>query len=272
MNKLIVAGGLALAIPAAANAANILSIDHDGTAGDENNPFDTRIFDGTSDWTATTDGPRSIITALDNSTGGSNRLIVAGANGLSAFNSGGGPAGKGYVFEIELEFLQGDSKAGGGFAYFGVRSENDTGKQAWITLSEDGGTGGNGQIGFSNSNNNFYTTGSLTPVDLDVDSLIGDGQYHNFKIYKYDKAGTTVVEVYMDGGFLFGADYADLDDDLNVVDVQGFASSTPTPLSQVNVDFINFDLYDNLTESAVPEPGSLALLGLGGLLIARRRR
>lgn len=30
--------------------------------------------------------------------------------------------------------------------------------------------------------------------------------------------------------------------------------------------------YDNVTITAVPEPGSLALLGLGGLLIARRRR
>lgn len=33
-----------------------------------------------------------------------------------------------------------------------------------------------------------------------------------------------------------------------------------------------FHVYDNISVTGVPEPGSLALLGLGGLMIARRRR
>lgn len=55
------------------------------------------------------------------------------------------------------------------------------------------------------------------------------------------------------------------------------ASSTTTTLSFTSAiltgDSASTDvLLDNVTVSEVPEPGSLALLGLGGLLIARRRR
>ena len=46
------------------------------------------------------------------------------------------------------------------------------------------------------------------------------------------------------------------------IDFHSFESSGVSPDHTVN----------NFTVSAVPEPGSLALLGLGGLLIARRRR
>ncbi|MEM9347727.1 MAG: PEP-CTERM sorting domain-containing protein [Planctomycetota bacterium] len=41
---------------------------------------------------------------------------------------------------------------------------------------------------------------------------------------------------------------------------------------EANADNNSFSRVDNIFLSVVPEPGSLALLGLGGLLISRRRR
>lgn len=234
-------------IHAPAHAVTLLSIDHDGTIGDENNPFDTFVLDGGADWTYTTDGARSIMTALDNSTSGANRLIVVQEDGVNAFTDVGTPAGKGWVFEIELEILAGaSSSVNQGFAFFGVRSENEAGKQAWIALNDQGGTGGSGRIGFASSSTATFIG---TPVDYDVDSLIGDGQYHNFKIIKYDDGGTPTVDVYLDSSLVLSSDYSSLPNDVSSADIQAFASSTPTPSSQVNIDRINFTLYDNLLEA-----------------------
>lgn len=59
-------------------------------------------------------------------------------------------------------------------------------------------------------------------------------------------------------------------------DLDNFASGTYTSDGAGNLTFIvtsgNNRTVINGFEIAVPEPGSLALLGLGGLLIARRRR
>jgi len=237
-------------VVSAAQAAELLSISHDGTAGAENNPFDTVILDGSSDWTYTTDGARSVMTALDNSASGNNRLILVGADGISQFNDTGTAADKGWVFEIEFEILQGNS--GGtsyNFASFGVRSEDGAGKAAWVGLNNDGGVGDKGRISFPD-----YTTGKVGSIvePLDVDSLIGDGQYHNFKIHKYDNGGTPTVDVFLDGSLVLSSPYASLDNDPVTTDIQGFVSSTPVPLSEVTIDFINFTLYDNLSESAPP--------------------
>jgi hypothetical protein len=230
-----------------AQGATLVSIDHDGTSADEDSPFGTSVLSQGTDWTYTTDGARSIMTALDNATSGNNRLIVVGKDGVTEFNAGGGPAGKGWFFEIELEILQGQASGGGvPFALFGVRSENEAGKQVWVGLSNDGGTGDLGRIGFINGSATFYT-GSTE--DLNVDGLIADGQYHNFKIYKYDSGGTTTVDVFMDGSLVLTRAYSTLVDDGTATDVQGFVSGTPVPLSEVNIDFINFTLYDNLDES-----------------------
>jgi hypothetical protein len=239
---------IAAATVSPASAEELRHISHDGTADEEGNPFDTSILSNNTDWNYTTDGERSVMTALDNSTSttGDNRLILVQANGISEFTDTGTAADKGWVFEIEMKILQGDGISGSrAFACFGVRSENEAGKQAWIGLHDDGGTGETGRIGFLDAN------GALTAnsASLNVDDLIGDNQYHNFKIHKYAKGGTTTMDVLLDGAVVLSVPYASLADDPVAVDIQGFASSTVIPLCEVNIDFINFTLYDNLIES-----------------------
>jgi len=245
-----------------ASAAELLNIGHDGTSGDEGSPFDTLILSNSTDWTYTTDGARSVMTALDNATTiTNNRLILVQANAVPEFTDIGTAADKGWVFEIELKILQGDTGAGSShdaFAYFGVRSENGAGKEVWVGLTEDGGAG-SGRIGFIGDAGNANFTG--TPADLNVAGLIGDGQYHNFKMHKYDNAGTTTVDVFMDGSLVLTTPYSALDDDvLAAGTIQGFASATPAPLSEVNIDFINFTLYDTLTESVPDDNGTDPML------------
>lgn len=251
-------------VVSAAHAATLLSINHDGTSGDENNPFDTGILSqgmGT-DWYYTTDGSRSVMTALDNSalSSGNNRLILVQKDNVTEFT--GTPAGKGWVFEIEIKFLAGvsESATGVGFANFGVRSENEAGKAAWVGLNEKANSS-TGLIYFANANTAAVSSPS---APLNVGSLIAGGKYHNFKLYKYDNKGTTTVDVYMDGLLVLTTPYSAIGDDQPAADIQGFASGTPVPSSQVNIDFINFTLYDNLIASAPPPALVLADINADG--------
>jgi len=260
------------AMTTSAQAAELLAISHDGTSGDEGNPFDTLILSNDSNWTYTNDDARSVMTALDNNAvyGSNNRLILVSKDGVTEFTATGAAADKGWVFEIEIEILQGnDSSIANPFAAFGVRSENGAGKQAWLGLSNNGGTGGLGQIGFLDSSAKFQGATS----DLNVDGLIGDGQYHNFKMHKYDNGGITTIGVFMDDSLVHTQAYSTIDDDVNTVDIQAFASATPVLLSEVNIDFVNFTLYDTLTESdPIPEPATMTLLAIGGFSVLLKRR
>ncbi|MBX2851560.1 MAG: PEP-CTERM sorting domain-containing protein [Phycisphaeraceae bacterium] len=94
-------------------------------------------------------------------------------------------------------------------------------------------------------------------IDVDDNSLAGS-------IIEGGHATSTII-------FETGATHAQLGQDLgirlvnlNVVDT----TDATTTAADLEVDFDNV----RLSTEVVPEPGTLALLGLGGLLIARRRR
>ncbi|MBX2850110.1 MAG: PEP-CTERM sorting domain-containing protein [Phycisphaeraceae bacterium] len=106
--------------------------------------------------------------------------------------------------------------------------------------NKTGGVGGTG----------FPTLGDITLAGLTPDSISDPGNDAN--IASSDDEVWTLT-------YVVGAGAAEIGNDLALVVTNDGDNTTNYGIDHVRIDY-------------VPEPGSLALLGLGGLLIVRRRR
>lgn len=158
---------------------------------------------------------------------------------------------------------------------------------AYIRLQNTGGTGGNSQIDIQRNNGNLYKdlTGTNDPLRVDRLTLpnnIGD-EFHTWKalVIRDPVENKAYWKLYLDGQQLLftgpsgspmwnGQQYS------FKTFQEGFGSSgTNDPyigLGDLNSqDSWDFE-FDYVRYSDVPEPGSLALLALGSLVIGFRRR
>ncbi|MBX2851129.1 MAG: PEP-CTERM sorting domain-containing protein [Phycisphaeraceae bacterium] len=133
---------------------------------------------------------------------------------------------------------------------------------------EVGGTDRTSFLGEENEGLLEFLTGSAgTTEQIDLGSPTGTNRY--VVQFNFGAANADTAQVFLNG-------------------VSVGTTSTPTDLTFDRINIAAFtqngdttggiDAFDNLViattfeEANIPEPGSLALLGLGGLLIARRRR
>jgi len=251
-----------LIISVASVQADVLRQNYFSGATEGEGGFDTIVLSQGSDWNlgvADEDAEDGLVaTARDQATSGDSRLILIQTDAISEF--GDDPSGKGWVFSVRFKVNEGlsTSSAGGRpYAAFGIREENSNGKGCWPGLyNHDGQT----SIRFTSNGGDTWTG---TPGG-DIPDIAGDGKFHTFTLWKYNKDGVTVVAVWMDDELVLEVNYADLpDDDSRGIGVQGLASGTPVELCDVAVDTIQFTLYDNLEQSkpsrafaSVPSPSN----------------
>lgn len=215
---------------------------------------------------------------------------------------------RGWVFETRLRV----NKAGGStngtdilrpFLGFGVRGEAGIGKSVWVELHArhsnatptsgfQWGLPGGNDTGTSNRfgshtivdpvawnlAENRGLTANVNAPDNNANAVTADGLWHTFRIEKYkNDLDQTVVTFYFDGEAIQTRLYSQFADDGGAMNtqapevIQGFATGTPNTVD-VDIDYINFTIYDTL---AIPEPSSLALLGMMGLCglgVVRRRK
>ncbi len=142
---------------------------------------------------------------------------------------------------------------------FGVRSEGDNGLMVALAPDRNGG------LYLLKATNEALV--HLYEADVDGPAL-DDGVLRTFTLAKWFDGTNMKVSAYMDGQLLGTVDYNDTN----------FPAGNPqfgsvgiwTGSSSTTSDFV----IDHMSFGAVtiPEPASVALLGLGGLLVLRRRK
>ncbi|MGA0899684.1 MAG: PEP-CTERM sorting domain-containing protein [Luteolibacter sp.] len=173
---------------------------------------------------------------------------------FSIKDSGGIGANTSDGFTIELDFRQSGSNwadlfsfAVGGYALKFEKAGNTGGFRFYDDALTPGGTK------TSSTLNNFiipFTLSANTWTTMSID-------------FQELTAGTTTLAFYKDGSLVGSTTSTELVG--NLTEVRGKANVA-------NVDAGDNWLMDNFTLTSVPEPCSIALLGLGGLTLILRRR
>lgn len=127
--------------------------------------------------------------------------------------------------------------------------ESSAGEMLTVKIAESGGSNISSGLG---DNDRLATTGVV----------ISDDTWYHADVIWTPTSGTT--------GDL-SITVSDFSGDLYTLTATGFTFDSS--IAQVGFGSVNDSvLFDNVNFNQIPEPGSLALLGLNGLLVARRRR
>jgi hypothetical protein len=253
----LIGAAASLLVAGSAQAALVAYFPLDGTAGDFVNDIDDVIDDGSHPVTDGTTNVTDSATWVNDATRGSvlfsptGQRFLAGTQGINASGTNG--------FTWSFWAKSGNDTSG---VVIGTRNGS------WHKIQFDQ-VDGSGLADF-----NYRSDAALNQTNGDLN--FGDGQWHHFG---YVGTGGE-VRMYVDGVLVGGDTSLSNGGVAETLQMEIGGSTRFSEYVDVFLDDIAVwdealseqQIVDLANGAAVPEPGSLALLGLGTLLIARRRR